>query len=133
MFSPNQKIKDKKATLSAMAGGVMAVFPLIFTILPGIGASVVKKAFRTYMNSSPCICNEDMTTEKLNKYDYPNERKALLNKLSTLRATLSGPWRFPPLSYDPYTDSTNKSTKPEQPKTKDNAKTEDAKTEDAKT
>ena len=97
MSDPNETIKNKKIVNSVMAGGIMAIFPLIFSILPGIGASVVKKAFQKYMSSTPCLCNQQMTQKKLDNYMYINEQEEFKKKLSAMRLALGGPWRFPSL------------------------------------
>ena len=110
MSDPNQKIKDKRVIYSVMTGGVMAIFPLIFSIMPAIGASVVKKAFIKYMNSSPCLCNQKMTKKSLENYRYLNEQEEFKKKLSTMRLALGGPWRFPSLPKVSKVGDTGKKT-----------------------
>lgn len=79
-----------------IAGGAMASVSLVFAILPAIGAAVVRKALKTYLNSVPCMCNQQITDTNIKKYSYLKEQKLLSHELKVMRLWLGGPWQFPP-------------------------------------
>lgn len=89
-------IKQRKLNNVLIAGGAMASVSLVFAILPAIGAAVVRKALKAYLNSSVCICNHKLDEKDVLNYRYLKEQKLLAHELKVMRLWLGGPWNFPP-------------------------------------